>query len=594
MPILPNPDTLERVAVRPGSSVASYSGAAGPGLAMAGIGADVRRMAEQEQLQLDDLRVNEAITKLRQKELDLTLGEQGYASIKGGDVLARPLVKDYGVQYDTVAAGIGSNLSGRQRAKFDQAAQKGKSQFQAGVMRHSLVETQKAFGEHDKAGISAENDVIANMPDNEMAVSQSKANIKSIVVSAAAREGFHLGTPQGDAVVSSLVQAAVGNANLRAVSSLLAAKKTTAAAAYFEANKAEMTADQIKLAEHQLKPMVAFALAGGIQDKVLGLRAQKKSEVEIEQFIRKEAKGDDDVYKNAQSLLLQHDQAQAIDSRNRVGGIYEKFGRAGANNAAMNSIITSPEYLNLPTAERGTVEEYMRHQVRSTNDHYRALANEQERQKSEDPTTMATVIRTAEDPRFPEMKSSEIWSLESQIGKTNVNRLLGEQSRMKSGAAAFNISSEQIKGAMPAELLKPENRELRYNFEAIVGANVMDWKQQYPGKVPSPQEQRQLIESANAKWYDFKGWNGTVAAYERDEGRSVPEKFYGYVISQAKGSIRGSEEEYVMQKWKTPPADFVAKANASAARQKLPPLRSDQITRLWQKSIMQEIEGTAK
>lgn len=150
---LPSAESLgQRPIPQPGSSIAGYrvdeSGEL-PGRAVMALGAKLQSEGDQlvqlqkvEQQRVDTMRAEDAFTKLREKQLDLTVGPQnGFVNIKGGDAINRPLFDDYSKRFSSeanlIAAGLGND---RQRELFMQRAKVAGLQFGEDVLRHTVRE----------------------------------------------------------------------------------------------------------------------------------------------------------------------------------------------------------------------------------------------------------------------------------------------------------------------------------------------------------------------------------------------------------------------------------------------------------------------
>ena len=105
---LPSLETQERPTPRPNAGVASYRGATGAettgGETQMRMASQLGRSADEmfaaikvEEEKTNTTRAEEAFSKLREKQLDLTLGEEnGYYNLKGSAALNRPLAKEWG------------------------------------------------------------------------------------------------------------------------------------------------------------------------------------------------------------------------------------------------------------------------------------------------------------------------------------------------------------------------------------------------------------------------------------------------------------------------------------------------------------------
>lgn len=103
------------------------------------------REVEREQLRVDTLRAEDAMTKLREKQLALSIGEKGYTKVQGTAAVSRPLLKDYGDLFDQEVKGMMGELGNdQQKELFRQRAQVVNLQYREGILRHLATESRQA------------------------------------------------------------------------------------------------------------------------------------------------------------------------------------------------------------------------------------------------------------------------------------------------------------------------------------------------------------------------------------------------------------------------------------------------------------------
>ena len=98
--------------------------------------------AKQEEDRINTLRAEEAFTKLRETQLDLTVGEEnGFQRLKGGQAVNRPLSKEWGQRFEDASRDIESGLANdRQRELYRKRAGVARLQFSEEVLRHQVRE----------------------------------------------------------------------------------------------------------------------------------------------------------------------------------------------------------------------------------------------------------------------------------------------------------------------------------------------------------------------------------------------------------------------------------------------------------------------
>lgn len=150
---LPGPEALgERptpVPARRPPMVATYRGTSGfegvESQALAHTGDDLRMTAGivlQAQEHQDAVRAEDAATRLREKQIEMTFGKNGFVNLKGGDAVNKPLLKEYGSAFDGHAQQIADGLDNdNQRQMFRRRAQVSGLQLREDIARHVVHES---------------------------------------------------------------------------------------------------------------------------------------------------------------------------------------------------------------------------------------------------------------------------------------------------------------------------------------------------------------------------------------------------------------------------------------------------------------------
>ncbi|MCK5149104.1 hypothetical protein KAR48_20275 [bacterium] len=149
MPKLPNPSLINRKSPSPGgpAGYVRQTNFTAPGAdtsigdALQNIGDEAYKFAMREKARMDDVAVDDAKNQYLQKTLDL---ETEYSQINGKNAVDQDIVKDYKTKLNGVSEGISSGLKNdAQRRSWNSYYGKAKVQFNAGVMRHKLNESDK-------------------------------------------------------------------------------------------------------------------------------------------------------------------------------------------------------------------------------------------------------------------------------------------------------------------------------------------------------------------------------------------------------------------------------------------------------------------
>lgn len=135
---------------RPGQGVARIdtSGMDAPlGVDRASISAGGSLMAGAADLAVaqdhwDSLRAEDALNKLKNEAVNLSVGEDGFQTKRSADAVTQPLLKDYGERFAQAQTNISAGLQNdRQRTKFGQRAQVSEVQFKQDILKHTYAES---------------------------------------------------------------------------------------------------------------------------------------------------------------------------------------------------------------------------------------------------------------------------------------------------------------------------------------------------------------------------------------------------------------------------------------------------------------------
>lgn len=567
MPQLPNPDNIQRVQMRPDASVAGYSNATAPGSALAGIGGEVSKMAQDAQNQLDDLQVQNAATQLRKQELDLTLGKNGYQNVHGGDVLSQPLVDNYGAQYQTAAQGIADTLSPTQRAKFGVVAQRGLVQFQAGVMQHAMSETNKLGDENFKAGLSTEADAAAAQAANPTAVAQSLNNVNGLL----ATRIQQLGLANQPTLVDQITKEARGSVHMAVANSLMNSGNLPAASAYLTANSADMTGDQVKAVQSKLAPLNSNAKGVGIaQDIFNKVTAGAMSQVDAVLAIQDQTKGDKPALDAAELQLAHLQNAQAVNDQQKVGGYTTQYLQSPSPGTAASLVTQILQDDSLQPRQRAIAVEAVRNLAQqdisrnwSIQEHGWALQRHQQDMDAVKSNSIPAIqaysaIRNRSD--FDTMTPEQLASFAPQIGVANTKLLMNAQAsdkqtgmRAKVDPVLLNDTIKQSGITDPVEVA---------HFKSLADMSLTQWKTANPGKVPAPGDMRNIVNSGLQQWKDMDGGGSWYNPLTWGGGNNVP----GYAVTPGHKAV---------------PADFYDGAS-KALQAHGKPVNDDAIYKMWQ------------
>ena len=221
------------------------SGAEGRGLEQ--LGSSVGQGAEEiyraqkiEEDRINTLGAEDALTKLRNKALDLSVGQDnGFTKIKGADAINKPVMQDWTKKFQDARADIATALpNDAQRIKFGQRADLTELQYKEGILRH-LAREQDSFALQSFTGtVKAESQMAAAQWDSPNDVGVSIERVRN----AAHELDDHLGS-KGD-VRDARIRTVTGEIHAGVIQGALAANNYEYASNWLTANKDQM--DQVE------------------------------------------------------------------------------------------------------------------------------------------------------------------------------------------------------------------------------------------------------------------------------------------------------------------------------------------------------------
>lgn len=159
--------------------------------------ANVAQVAKQYADDADNLRVQDAYNQLREKQLDLTLGEKtGFTNVKGRDVMSaradgKPLSADYAERFQQVGTEIEGTLANdRQKARFRQKFTESDLDFKGTLMRHETAQISEYAKTVTNATVALETEAALKVWNDPAAIDKSITSITESIQAQGVREGL--------------------------------------------------------------------------------------------------------------------------------------------------------------------------------------------------------------------------------------------------------------------------------------------------------------------------------------------------------------------------------------------------------------------
>lgn len=201
---LPGPEDLgQRPTPQAAGGIASYRGeipgAEAPGQAMVAMGKTIAGVGDElwhEQEKLNTIKAEEAFNELRRRQLDLSIGQGGFATLKGGDAVQPTYFPKYMGQFNTAANEIGKNLENdRQKELFKRRAEIAGTEFKGNLLNHAVQQADILAKMTTQAVVDTEIANIAANPMDEGKVAFSNLRISEALASENKRLGIANDSP---------------------------------------------------------------------------------------------------------------------------------------------------------------------------------------------------------------------------------------------------------------------------------------------------------------------------------------------------------------------------------------------------------------
>lgn len=546
MPKLPSPDDYALAVPSPARSLNTVQ-AAQASNAPAKLFSGLAQMAEQEADRLADASADDALNKLREKRLELTNApDKGFAHIKGGGVIQRPVTDEYPALLKNEIEGLGANLNGAARTKFNQRAAGELNAFKGDVYRHVAQQTDYFYESTFQSSVAVG---VKEAASGLERVNEALNRTKTAVEKEMERRGLTDANEQ--AVFRQQYEGAIHAA---AIDGMIDRGDVAGASTYLQVNKGSMSQQQLDKLEPIVKRQNDWATGSAI-----AIEAAKLPAKEAQAYIAEKTKGNKGAWDAAQAGLTQYEQAADRASRQQAGAIQMTF-TADVSAANMQKILASPAFLAMPLDQQGHQAEYMRHQVQAAEDRARGLhdrAEAKDRQRwDENPAALATFYQLAEMPDIGAMSTQQIYSYAPAIGP-KLTQTLEAVRREKAGSAnRFQLDKDLLNEAIPKDLLASGKKDQLNAYRGIVERNLQNWKLQNPGKVPSLEEQTRIARSANQDYTVIGGgWFGgntdTKGYAIKPDMKAVPKDFYDGAKAWAAKNKKPLTDQQILEKYQS-------------------------------------------
>jgi murein DD-endopeptidase MepM/ murein hydrolase activator NlpD len=504
------PGAQARSTPEPSTSVAQYRGGIAESAQLAtaesvqSLGGELIQRADEHRRQLDELRVIEAATALRQGELDLTFDPQhGYQNIRGGDVVKRPIVEEYGQKHKELSDKITSTLSPRQQEQFKRHSAGSGVNFQAQVMRHSMAESEKYGGDVYKADLLSRAATASASYKNQLITAQQINGVDEATNYRMQTLGVNEISP---ALRDEFVKGARGTVHTAVIDAALKAGDTEYADSYFKANGKDMTLAQSDAVKAQLQPATDFAKAKGIATEAFQKNLADPKYNATADILEKSGTNNR-VASAAHSMYQQFVQEKKLADTEAQGTVLNTF-YTTPDRATMNSIVATKEFNALNDTQKAAVRHTMQTSVTAAESLVASQTWQQESHEairenreaaaakraqdalSNDPAVIARVNAEFNDPNFRKKTPEYFLGLAPEIGIDYAKHLIAAQAKADKEFNSFKMNRYEVDSVKTDSIKKNKSQDRAVNEMAELRGRQF---YEQNGRPPTLEEQKNIM-----------------------------------------------------------------------------------------------------
>lgn len=284
-------------------------------------------LAEQETERLEGIAAENALNKLRERRVDLTMAEgKGFQHVRGGAVIERPVLKEFPDAFNREIEQISMGLNTRRaRERFQQKAQAEALGFRTDLMRHVAAQSEAFADATFKATVQVEAGVAGAMYSDPIAVDAALQRVEERAADEAVRLGMtdpklrELFTQQtSGAVVTAAIQGALGN------------NDSPTAMALLEQYGDKLSEQQRRGLDTAVQSANAWDVGQSLAEEAFSMTQAGVSATKVEQYLIDKTRGNKAAYGNAQTVLGQLMGARQEQRREASESAQDEINR-GAN-----------------------------------------------------------------------------------------------------------------------------------------------------------------------------------------------------------------------------------------------------------------------
>jgi hypothetical protein len=316
------------------------------------------------------------------------------------------------------------------------------------------------------------------------------------------------------------LQDARGEGHQQVIQGLLTSGNAHIADEYFQANRLEMTSDKARSIENMMKPELANQLGQNFAIELSQMYVSGASATEIMARKMELVKGRSlDVTRMTDSYYKDYVDALEEDRARRSSEIllsaFNGASRSQFQGELRELYRTDPA---LALKVEGQLESiYKRNQ--------KAVAGTDKLDSYSQMALYAQLSEAINDPDGP-ISQEQLIQYATMLPKAEFKQLLNQRQSALKSAEKAKIPAAIINAGIPKSASDAERKNA---YKGFVERQLQEWKQQNPGRTPTPEDQRNIVQSASEEYVEvgkFIFMNGTVDAYRAEAAQAKGRKVY--------------------------------------------------------------------
>lgn len=267
------------------------------------LGAELERGAQElfqaaktEEERVNHLRAEEAYTKLREKQLDLTMGEQnGFANLKGSAAVTRPVLSEWSKRFTDAQAEVAGTLSNdEQRTRFRARSDVARLQYTEDIYRHLARENDTYAKEVFEGTLGVEQRSAVAKWDSPNDIAASLERIKQAVGERAARYSWPA------EYTKSVLQQENGKVHNAVVLQAVAKGQWRYGRAWYEQHRDDIDLQTARILERTVEEATQKELQAQYNANYLASENSRKTL----EGLRKQVLGDQELHEDRRNVLV--------------------------------------------------------------------------------------------------------------------------------------------------------------------------------------------------------------------------------------------------------------------------------------------------